>query len=117
MAEASDKKLCCTSSGSLCFWFAAFFIFYGLGMTAIFTMHVGRYQGAVLFVALGLACVVNLVRNRTFHCAITAPFFLLVAAALALQTAGIWSLSMRILWPIVLIVVGIAFLLEKRFAS
>lgn len=65
---------------------------------------------------MGLACFVNFAQNRTFHCAITGPFFLLVAFALALQSHAMWNMSRPVLWPTVLIVVGIAFLLELRFA-
>ncbi len=71
----------------------------------------------MLFVALGLACAANLVRNRTFHCVITGPFFLLVALAFALNTAGVWKVPAGALWAIVVIVVCAAFLLERRFAS
>jgi hypothetical protein len=117
MAEASEKKYCCTTGGSLCYWFAVFAILYGVGLAAIYSLHLGKYQPVALFAALGLACVANFARNRSFHCVITGPFFLLVAAALALRIAGVWNVGTRFLWPVVLIVVGIAFLLERRCAS
>lgn len=117
MAEVSGKKYCCTTTGNLCYWGCAFAIFYGAGLLAIHHFHGSAYQFVVLFAAMGLACIVNLVRNRNFHCIITAPFFLLVAALLALQVAGIWSVSAYLLWPVVCIVVCAAFMLERRFAS
>lgn len=117
MAETAEKKYCCTSGTSLCFWGCAFAILYGLSLAGIYWLHLWRYQLAALFAALGLACFVNFARNRTFHCAITGPFFLIVAAAVALEAAGAWKTGTRFLWPVVLIVVGMAFLLERRFAS
>jgi hypothetical protein len=117
MADVSKKRYCCTTGVGLCFWGAAFLIFYGLGLAAIYSLHLGRYGLVVLFAALGLACVANFALNRTFHCLITGPFFLLVAAALALEARGVWSLGMRMVWPIVVIVVCVALLLERRFAS
>ncbi|MFI5127451.1 MAG: hypothetical protein ACHQJX_11555, partial [Candidatus Acidiferrales bacterium] len=75
------------------------------------------YQTAVLFAALGLACAANLVRNRTFHCVITAPFFLLVALVFSLGTASVWKIHTAPIWAIVAIVVCAALLLERRFAS
>jgi len=95
-------------------WIATFFILYGLGLAVLHLEHAERYRRTVLFAAMGLACFVNLAQNRTFHCAITGPFFLLVALALALH--GISSVIQTVLWPTVLVVVGIAFLLERRFA-
>jgi hypothetical protein len=114
--QIPQKRFCCLTSRSACTWIVAFLILYALGSVAFHLTHFDRYQGAVLFAAMGLACFVNLVQNRTFHCAITGPFFVLVSAALALQSYGVWNVSKAVLWPTVLIVVGIAFLLERRFA-
>lgn len=92
-------------------------ILYGIGLGLVFWLHWQPYELVVLFTALGLACFANLVRNRSFHCAITGPFFLLVAVALGLQAAGIWKVGGTLLWPAVVIVVCAAFVLERRFAS
>ena len=117
MSETTPKSLCCTSPRALCYWGGTFLILYGIGLGLMFWLHWQIYGLVVLFTALGLACFANLVRNRNFHCTITGPFFLLVALALGLQTAGIWKFSAALLWPAVVIVVCSAFLLEKRFAS
>ena len=67
------------------------------------------FAGVLLFTSLGVACVVNVARNRMLHCLITGPFFLLLAIALALRAAGIWHFPIPELWPLVLIVVSAAF--------
>ena len=117
MSETQAKSFCCTSPGSLCYWGAAFLILYGIGLGLVFWLHWQPYELAVLFTALGLACIVNFARNCTFHCLITGPFFLLVALALALRAAGIWKAGTGLLWAAVVIVVCAAFLLERCFAS
>lgn len=117
MEQAGQKRFCCLTPQAACTWIAAFLILYGLGLIGLHLRHLDRYQGAVFFAAMGLACFFNFARNRTFHCFITGPFFVLVALALALQTYGVWKLSNAVLWPVVLIVVGIAFLLERRIAG
>lgn len=117
MSDATPKNLCCTSPRALCYWGSAFLIFYGIGLGLVFWLHWQPYELVVLFTALGLACFANLARNRSFHCAITGPFFLLVALALGLEAAGIWKLRGAVLWPAVVIVVCAAFLLERRYAS
>jgi hypothetical protein len=116
MEQARQKRFCCLTPRAACTWIAASLILYGLGLVVLHLEHLERYQGTVLFAAMGLACLVNFAQNRTFHCAIVGPFFLLVAVALALQSHGIWNVSKAVLWPTVVIVVGIAFLLEQRFA-
>jgi hypothetical protein len=117
MTEARQKSLCCTSPRSLCYWGVAFVIFYAAGLALVFLLHGATYKLVVLFVALGLACIVNFARNRTFHCLITGPFFFLIAAAFGLRASGIWMVSVGVLWMIVAIVVCASFLLERRFAS
>jgi hypothetical protein len=116
MEQVRQRPFCCLTPRAACTWIAAFFILYGLGLIVLHLEHIERYEGTALFVAMGLACFVNFAQDRTFHCAITGPFFLLVAVALALQSYGMWNVSKAALWPSVLIVVGIAFLLERRFA-
>ena len=117
MHDIPSKGYCCSSWQSLCFWGCAFAVFYAAGLLAIYWLHMQIYQTAVLFAALGLACAANLVRNRTFHCVITAPFFLLVALVFALGTAGVWKIHTGFLWIAVAIVICAALLLERRFAS
>lgn len=111
------KGYCCSSWQALCFWGCAFVVFYAAGLLAIYWLHMQSYQTSALFAALGLACVTNAARNRTFHCVITGPFFLLVALAFALNTAGVWKIPTSVLWATVVIVVCAALLLERRFAS
>jgi hypothetical protein len=113
----SAKGYCCASWQSLCFWGCAFAIFYVAGLATIYGLHAERYGLTVLFAALGLACVTNLIRNRTFHCVITGPFFLLIALVFALSARGVWRVHTAALWAMVAIVVCVAFLLERKFAS
>lgn len=117
MSEAQAKSFCCSSKRSLCYWAAVFAIFYAIGLTLVFLFHGISYEVAVLFAALGLACVVNFARNRTFHCIITGPFFFLIAIAFSFRAAGIWNVSTGALWITIGIVVCASFLLERKFAS
>ena len=117
MGDTPQQAYCCTSARGLCYFGCAFLIFYAIGLALVLWLRLEPYELAVLFTALGLACIANLARNRTFHCVITGPFFLLVALALALRAAGIWKVGAGLLWSAVVIVVCAAFLLERRFAS
>lgn len=116
MEQVQQKRFCCLTPRAACTWAVAFFVLYGLGLIVLHLAHAERYQETALFAAMGLACFVNFAQNRSFHCVITGPFFVLVAAALALQAYGMWNVSAAVLWPTVVIVVGIAFVLEQRFA-
>ncbi len=117
MTQNSRTTACCTTASALCFWAAAFAVLYGAGLLLQYLVPSLRgYSGAVLFVALGLACLANFARNRTFHCAITGPFFLLMALLVAFASAWFRALPGSVVWAAILIVSGIAFLLEWRYA-
>ncbi|HJT69766.1 MAG TPA: hypothetical protein VJ731_06175 [Terriglobales bacterium] len=115
--STSSKTFCCVSLPSFCFCAAVFLIVYVGTLLAIGALHIEQYHSSALCAAVGLSCVATFFRNRTFHCMITGPLFLLVAPAVALQTVGVWKVSAGLLWSVVLIVVGAALLLERKLAS
>ena len=117
MTGAQPKGLCCSSKSAPCYWGAVFAILYGAGLGLAIWLHAQAYELAILFAAMGYACVANFACNRTFHCVIAGPFFLLVALALALDERGVWKFGASFLWPVVLLVVGLALVFERRFAS
>jgi hypothetical protein len=109
---------CCTSPGALCFCGAVFALAYGaalvLGGIALPSVF-AEYSTATLFLAMGAACAATWWRYRTFHCAITGPLFIIAAAGLA-ATGGRLA-DQPAFWGLVLIVVGVAFLMERRVAA
>jgi hypothetical protein len=66
---------------------------------------------------MAIRCVANWLRNRTFHCGITGPLFLIAAVVFLLSDASMVHVKSLVVWPFVLIVVGIAFLLEWRYTK
>ena len=73
----------------------------------------GLSAAAILF-AMAIGCVANWFRHGTFHCGITGPLFLIAAVVLLLSDASMVHVNSLLVWPFVLIGVGIAFLLEWR---
>ena len=73
-----------------------------------------RYGDTLLLAALGTACFINFGRNRTLHCGLTGPIFILGAIAVGLIEAGAWAFDLSAVWGVVLIAVGIAFVIEWR---
>lgn len=106
---------CSTTPSALCFWAAAFVLLYGAGLLlgSVWPAVLG-YGETMLLLALAGACLVNFARNRTLHCAITGPLFLLGALAAAAIEAGAWTLDWSVLWGVVLVGVGLALLIEWR---
>lgn len=112
-------KTCCTTTRSaMRFWIVMFGIFYGAALLVGAVWPALRpYGDALTLTALALACAVNFGRNRTLHCGLTAPFFLLAALVAFLIERGVWNIDSSILWGVVLIGVALAFALEWRLAA
>jgi hypothetical protein len=92
-----------------------FVLIYGAGLLFSSAWPAVRPFGdTLILVALAAACGINFGRNRTLHCGITGPLFLLGAVAAALIEAGAWRFDMGIVWGVVLLGVGIAFIVEWR---
>ena len=108
-------RSCCTTPAAMCLWAAMFVLIYGASLLVRSALPATQPFGdTAILVALGVACVINFGRNRTLHCGITGPLFVLGAVAAALIEAGVWQFDMAIVWGVVLLSVGSAFMLEWR---
>jgi hypothetical protein len=88
---------------------------YGLTRVAgSFWPAVGHYGDTIILASLGVACFANLARNRTLHCGLSGPIFVLGPLVAAAVEAGVWDLDLRVIWGILLAVVAGALLIEWR---
>jgi hypothetical protein len=112
------SRSCCTSPAAMCFWAAMFVLIYGAALILRTSWPALQPFGdTAILVALGAACLANFGRNRTLHCGLTGPLFVLGAVAAALIEGGIWQLDTATIWGVVLLGVGVAFLIEWRTAG
>jgi hypothetical protein len=66
---------------------------------------------------MAIGCCANWLRNRTLHCVITGPLFLIVGFLLLLSDLNAVQVTHEWLWPSVVMGVGFAFLLEWRYTQ
>ena len=115
MARFTFNQTCCTSPTAMWFWAAAFVVMYVIGLFARSTWPVFEpYADTLLLAALGLACFINFGRNRTLHCGLTGPLFLIAAVVAFLMEAEVWDVNEDALWGLVLIGVALSLLIEWR---
>jgi hypothetical protein len=74
-------------------------------------------SAAACLFAMAVGCVANWLKNRTYHCMITGPLFLLAGVAFLLVSVRGIHINTQLVWRFVLIAIGIAFLLEWRYAK
>ena len=112
------KGACCSSPVAMCYWFAASLIAWGaLGLIGLYWRPLHALSAAAILFAMAIGCVANWFRNRTLHCAITGPLFLVAAVVFLLSDVSMAHVNGFFVRPFVLMGVGIAFLLEWRYAQ
>ena len=111
------KGACCSSPAAMCYWFATSLIAWGaLSLVGIYWHPLHGSSAVTILFAMAIGCVANWLRNRTLHCAITGPLFLIAAVVFLLSDVSMFHVNSILVWPFVLIGAGVAFLLEWRYA-
>jgi hypothetical protein len=109
------KGACCSSPASICYWLVASLVAWGgLSLIGIFWRPLHASAAACLF-AMAIGCFANWTKNRSFHCAITGPLFLIAGMVFLLSGERMLHVNDGWVWMFVLIGTGIAFLLEYRY--
>jgi len=111
-------QACCSSPAAICYWLAVSVMAWGvLSLIGIYRRPLHASSAATCLLAMAIGCFANWVRNRTYHCAVTGPIFLIAGVVFLLAGGGIIHVNALWIWPFVLIGAGIAFLLEWRYAK
>jgi hypothetical protein len=88
-----------------------------LSLTGIYWRPLHSSPAAACLLAMSIGCLANWLRNRSFHCIVTGPLFLIAGVASLLSGVSTIHLNTLWVWPIVLIGVCVAFVLEWRYAK
>jgi len=112
----ASARVCCSSPEAICYWFGASLIAWGILSFAELYWHPLRwYAASTALLAMGIGCVANWSRNRSFHCAITAPLFLIAGVLFALGDLGLLRVNASFVWLLVLFGTITSFALEWRY--
>lgn len=108
---------CCSSPAAICYWFVVSLMAWGvLSLIGIYWRLLRAPSEAACLFAMAIGCLANWLKNRTFHCLITTPLFLIGGLVFLLSGVGMVQVNTRWVWPFVFIGVGVAFLLEWLYA-
>ena len=111
------KRACCSSPAAMCYWCAASLVAWGvLSLIGLYWHPLHALSAATILFARAIGCVANSLRNRTLHCAIAGPLFLIAAVVFLLSDVSMAHVNSLLVWPFIT-GVGIAFLLEWRYAQ
>jgi hypothetical protein len=114
----TKQGACCGSPASICYWFIVSLMAWGvLSLIAIYWRPFHAPSTAACLFAMAIGCVANWHRNRSFHCAITGPLFLIAGVVFLLLGVRMIHVNPFWVWRFLLVGVGHAFLLEWRYAE
>lgn len=118
MGMRDHVKGCCSSPAAMRYWFVVSLIAWGvLSFIGVYWHPLHGSSAVTILFAMTIGCGANWLRNRSFHCAITGPLFLIAGTIFLLSGVGMIGLNTRWVWPLVFIGVCIAFLLEWLYAQ
>lgn len=113
----ATAQACCSSPASMCYWCAVSLVAWGvLSLLGIYWHPLHANAPATILLAAAIGCLANWLRNRTFHCRITAWLFLAAGAAFLLADVGVLQIETRYVWPSVALGTLLAFILEWRYS-
>jgi hypothetical protein len=113
-----QAEACCTSPAAMCYWLVVSLMAWGaLSLIGIYWRPLHASSAVACLFAAAIGCFANWSRNRSFHCAITGPLFLIAAMVFLLSDVRMIHVNVLWVWPVVFIGIGIAFLLEWRYAK
>ena len=119
-AETTPKRVeaCCSSPAAICYWFVVSLIAWGaIGLIGIYWHPLHETSAAALLFAAAIGCFANWFKNRSFHCGITGPLFLVAGLMFLLTDRTGAHFIDRWVWPAVAVGTSAAFLLEWRYAK
>lgn len=115
---SDSPQVCCSSPASIAYWFAVSLgVWVLLSLIGLYWHPLRAYAAETILFAMAIGCIANWIKNRTLHCGITAPLFLALGFISLLVDVHIMYFSSALLWTLILLGVGVAFLLEWRYAG
>ena len=108
-----ESPACCSSPATISYWFVVSLIAWGILSLIGIYWHPLHASTATCLLAMSIGGIANWFKNRSLHCAITGPLFLVGGVLFLLS--GVQVIPHRdIIWvgPVLLIGIALAFLLE-----
>jgi hypothetical protein len=111
-------EACCSSPAAICHWFVVSLVAWGvLILVGSYWRPLHESPEATCLFAMAIGCLANWRRNRSLHCIVTGPLFLIGGVVFLLSGVYMIHVNTGWVWSFVVVGVGIAFLLEYLFAK
>jgi hypothetical protein len=98
-------RACCSSPAAIRYWLIVSLMVWGiLSLVGIYWHPLHASSAVTCLFAMAIGCLANWFKNRSFHCAITGPAFLIGGVTFLLSGLRIIDVNTGWVWPFVFIV-------------
>ena len=81
----------------MCYWFSVSLIAWGaLSLIGLYWYPLHPSAAATFLLAAAIGCAANWLRNRTLHCAFTAPLFFVAGIVFLLSGMGLFTVVLEL---------------------
>jgi signal transduction histidine kinase len=109
------RQACCTSPAAIRYWVLVSVASWLLiSLAGIYWRPLRPQSAATILFAMTIGCCANWIRNRTLHCALTGPLFLILGLLSLLSELQVIPFPDLLFWSILVLGVSMAFFLEWR---
>ena len=117
MESSCKQGACCSSPSAMCYWGMVSLAAWGLlSLVGLIWYPLHATAAATILFAAAIGCFANWIKNRTYHCSITAWIFLAGTVVFLLTDTGVIQIEPRFVWSLVAIGTALSFILECRYA-
>src|SRR6266852_1930057 len=92
----AGRNACCSSSASMKYWLCATICSWAiLSLIGTIWQPLHATSAITVLFAMSAGCFANWIRNRTYHCFIDGPLFLVAASLFLLRALGLYTFPRR----------------------
>lgn len=116
-AMTKQVQVCCSSPAAICYWFMVSLLAWGaLSLIGRYWRPLHASAASACLFAMAIGCIANWFKNRSLHCTITGPLFLIGGILFLLSGAHMIPRRDTLwVWPVLFIGIGLALLLEWMY--
>jgi|SRR5215467_1965991 len=108
-------KVCCSSPASIWYWlFASLAVWALLSSIGMLWHPLHATSAGTCLLAMAGGCFANAIKNRTYHCVLTGPLFLIAGILFLFSHSTLIKPSL--VWAGVVVGTVVAFFLEWRYS-
>jgi hypothetical protein len=102
-------EACCSSPAAICYWLVVSLVAWGmLSLIGTYWRPLHAPSATACLFAMAVGCLANWFKNRSFHCAITGPLFLVAGVAFLLVGVRVVHVNTLLVWRFALVGTGVS---------